>query len=1010
MRFKKLVSGLLACALVATSVFTGDVATAKAEQTAEPAAEIVSGDPIPVSTYNFQVSGDNAQGTLGSGVVLKSSPNNAANSPELNDYTEAPKFVAGRSGKAGDYAVDTEGKHGIVLPDKQLGENYTVSFWVKPTDVTKGKWATSVLFVGRSEVTAEPAQWVSMCTADNKGTLDCWSLGNSDNRQIALKQDEWQMLTIVQSGEGAKFYLNGEKKIDKSTGYHKAMVDANQYIALGTNHWDGNFYGCYDDVSVYNQTLTDDQVYRLYSGKGEKELFTEGAFSIDPSEAFKLLKAKSRTVSAVLPNGVSKENVTVSFASNKPEFAAVDAETGEVTGVAAGTATITATATYKDSTVQPKTATVDVTVEEPKGNALAADYDFANSTGKILKDISGNGHDATIHGADAKFENGALVFHGGKKDAADPDYVDLPIGILESLDDPEQFTIEVEFSKTDDVLNAWLFCLGATPSEPGYNYLFLSPNFENTKLRSGIRGNSGTGTATEKLFNTSSVPEKGKSYTVYMVFDQGKISLYWNGIKIQGEGGKEFLDSGYSLMEDVVKNGCKGDYANILGYIGKSCWSPDEYYKGTVSKFKIHNKVMTDDEVAETFSETFNKIFKADIEKSLLGDKNEAMDKVLYNLPLPSNYEGAAITWTSNKPEVISADGTVNNQAANTDVELTATVVSGKLTGTAKFNFTVLPADRSSLAEPVENAKKAKEDPFRSDKSKAELESLIAKAATVNQSGIEKLIADINKAIEKADYSPLYMNPFTEIKDDFNPAISDMITLSPNKTATVKKDGVEVPASVKDAVEITYESLAPEVATVDENGTVSGKTVGYAMIVTKLSAKYDQFTLEYYTLVKVDLNMNGVKASAKAASLAKGKTTTVKLTIPKEISDLKPTKTYRATGAVSVNKTTGKITAKSAGTGKVYVKVSAAGKSITKSFNVNVGELTGPATVKVKKSITLKVKGLKGKVAWSLDKNGKKLATIKNGKLTAKKKAGKVKVTAKVGKVTMTKTITIKKK
>ena len=47
------------------------------------------------------------------------------------------------------------------------------------------------------------------------------------------------------------------------------------------------------------------------------------------------------------------------------------------------------------------------------------------------------------------------------------------------------------------------------------------------------------------------------------------------------------------------------------------------------------------------------------------------------------------------------------------------------------------------------------------------------------------------------------------------------------------------------------------------------------------------------------------------------------------------------------------------------MKVSAAGKSITKSFNVNVGELTGPATVKVKKSITLKVKGLKGKVAWS---------------------------------------------
>ena len=62
------------------------------------------------------------------------------------------------------------------------------------------------------------------------------------------------------------------------------------------------------------------------------------------------------------------------------------------------------------------------------------------------------------------------------------------------------------------------------------------------------------------------------------------------------------------------------------------------------------------------------------------------------------------------------------------------------------------------------------------------------------------------------------------------------------------------------------------------------------------------------------------------------------------------------------------------------------------------------------KSISLKVKGISGRVKWSLDSKGKKLATISaSGKLKAKKKAGKVTVTAKVGSVTMTKTITIKK-
>ena len=55
------------------------------------------------------------------------------------------------------------------------------------------------------------------------------------------------------------------------------------------------------------------------------------------------------------------------------------------------------------------------------------------------------------------------------------------------------------------------------------------------------------------------------------------------------------------------------------------------------------------------------------------------------------------------------------------------------------------------------------------------------------------------------------------------------------------------------------------------------------------------------------------------------------------------------------------------------------------------------------------MKGISGKVKWSLDKKGKKLAKISSsGKLTAKKKKGTVTVTAKVNGVTITKKIKIK--
>ncbi len=252
----------------------------------------------------------------------------------------------------------------------------------------------------------------------------------------------------------------------------------------------------------------------------------------------------------------------------------------------------------------------------------------------------------------------------------------------------------------------------------------------------------------------------------------------------------------------------------------------------------------------------------------------------------------------------------------------------------------------------------------------------------------------------------VYADPFAEIPDNFNPTVGDNMALKPGETASVKKN--EVPQSVKDAVKLTYESLDTDIVTVDANGNVTAKgKLGYALVVTSLSALSDGYTQEYYTLVKVDMDLSGVRATAKATSLAKGKATTINLSIPGGIKD--PATTYRATGAVSVDKS-GKITAKSAGVGKVSVKVSAGGKSIVRKITVKVGEITGTSKVKAGKSITLSVKGLSGKAKWSLDSKGKKLAKITSGGKLTGRKAGKVTVTAKVGGVTMTKKITISKK
>lgn len=1387
MKYKKIVSGLLACAMVVTSAFSGNVTTAKAAE-----------QPTPVGTYDFNTKESQVSPDLGNGVTAKSSC--GVNSDILLDYNDPIKYVPGRSGKAGDYAVDTQGKHGLILPEKQLGDNYTISFWVKPTDISKGKWATSLLFVGRH--TSNNEKWVSIATRDNTGAVACWSTGNRQNGDITVVQDEWQMITLVQRGTDADVYLNGEKKFTKAGAWDKGMEDADQFIALATNKWDGNFYGCYDDVNVYNQALTEDQVRYLYLGTDDKseilQNFTatetlelvegqegqiettiptgieesEVTFSYQSKDTAKatvdtngkvtavaagtvkitttaslangggtatkdttvtvkskgdvleekgitvdktmlLAEGEHQTIKVTLPQGLTKDDVTLTFKSSDSAKATVDA-TGKVTAVAVGETDITITAVSKSDTTKKAEATTKVTVrgavqatidynfndsalpadvevvgkgaaastatpafdkgrtndaadksiklgeyalglpvenlgskytismwlnpseklavnqavfiagqKEPAeewvgfagtagntdtmakaklwsnsqsyesahttfseptfpindwtmltltqngstlkfyqdgklvktqegvtealngagrklfvgatywdGDALfkglvddivvysdilsdsevlklyrgdkteedllgegeitaapsklnvnmgeskdftitlpggvttenaeiiytsndtakatvvkdsedplkatvtgvaagdavitakvkintttkettvtvkvndpsaekpevAADYDFAGAqTGdNTLVDKSENGNDAWLEGNNITFKDGVMTL-------GDQSYVELPLEIMDSLDDKEKFTIEIEFAKNKNCgNNAWLFCLGSKVKSSGTNYMFLSPNFEGKTLRSGIKNSS-----TEKLFATSTQPEIDKTYTVNMVFDHGTIRLYWNGIQVKGDDGNE-LKSGYSIMDDVVTPGTEN---GVLGFIGRSCWAPDGYYQGKVSKFKVYNKALTNDEVQEAYREPFEKNFKDNFTvDKILGSKNPSKDEVKYNLPLPSTFEEMPITWETSNKDVITDKGTVMNQAADTQVVLTAKVGSGILTAETTFTLTVKPADKTALTTAVAEAKKALDDPYRSDNSKAKIQALVKKAeAVLSQTEVDTLVKNIEKAIANKEYSDLYLDPFTEI--DKVDLVKENVSVMPKGTVSVMNKAV--PTAVKDIVTVTYKSQTPSVATVNSSGTVTGVKAGYALILTTVTAKSDGYAVEYQTLVKVDLDVKKITAKAKKAKLAKGKTTTISVTYPKTYSTaLKNSAkvTYRATGAVSVNKS-GRITAKKAGTGKVYVKVSLAGKSITKTVTVKVGEITGPTSVKIKKSIQLKVKGISGKVKWSLDKKGKKLAKItQKGKLTALKKAGKVKVTAKVGGVTMTKTITIKKK
>jgi Bacterial surface proteins containing Ig-like domains len=1064
MRYKKIVSGLLACAMVVTSAFAGNVATVRAEGEADL--------PVPVSTYDFNATEDAPTvGTMKEGVKAVLGQTN------LPDYEGEFEYGAGRSGEERDFAVST-GKYGLRLPDNQLGENYSISFWVKPTAVDKWGWATSLLFVGTHE---EPAKWISIATRNNQGAVVCWSFLGSHNQNgdIALKNNEWAMLTLVQKGDDVGIYLNGEKKVGSGT-WARSMVDENQYITLAANNWDGQLQGLYDDVDIYNTALTDEQVKAIYAADTADvnwgAVLEKEGFTVDPaSDEISMIKGKNREISVKPPASIPADLINITYASQNANVATVS-EAGLITAVAAGNTTVSITVQVGEVSI---TKEIAVTVTETGNQEIAAEYDFSQVVDGNIVDISGQENHAKIYGTqgtDYEFLEGNVLNIKSNNSG-----IDLPKSIMDVLDDPEEFTIQTTFAKSSACgNNAWLFCFGSIPKSSGTNYLFLSPNFEGSTLRAGIKNSN-----VEKLFGTSIQPVIDKEYTVNMVFNHGKVRLYWNGIQIQGGNGNE-LDSGYSIMDDVVTPGTQN---GVLGFIGKSCWTGDKNYQGKISAFKVYNRAMTNDEVQTAYQDTFQANFASEVTaESILGN-NKSKDEVRYNLSLPSAYEEVPITWESLTPEVVSDAGVVTNGTAAQVARLKASVTSGLLHAETEITVTVQPADKTELNKILAEAEAATKNAYYSDASKAEVQAVIDRAkAAVTQTAVDNAARSLQNAMNKLDYSDLYKNPFTEIDES---KLKDEISLAPNGTESI---AVALPDSIKDIVTVTYASEDTGVASVDETGLVTGKSVGYTRVTATVKAVYDGFEMEYQTLAKVDFDINGVTAKAgtskleigktattnitlgysaaiqamkltpvvtyratgsvavdskgkvtakkagtgkvfvkvsmagksitetitfsvafdmskvtakaNAASLAKGKTTTVKVTMPTAVKNQKPVVSYSASGAVTVDDK-GKVKAQKAGTGKVTVTVAAAGKSVKKTVTIKVGELTGKSSVKVRKSITLKVEGISGKVKWSVNKSSLAKITQK-GKLTAKK-AGKVKVTAKVGKVTMTKTITIKK-
>ena len=149
---------------------------------------------------------------------------------------------------------------------------FTFNIWFKRLESEPSSKAWETILGGQSGFEIESCS--SNSVHDAKIKAYSWGGG-----LFAFNFDKWNMLTMVQNGSNALFYLNGELKL---TGTFKTLVSGNYFIGSWRDTTSQNYRGYMSDARIYSTALSADDILELYhtpiSLSNNGTLLTQGEY------------------------------------------------------------------------------------------------------------------------------------------------------------------------------------------------------------------------------------------------------------------------------------------------------------------------------------------------------------------------------------------------------------------------------------------------------------------------------------------------------------------------------------------------------------------------------------------------------------------------------------------------------------------------------------------------------------------------------------------------------------
>lgn len=199
--------------------------------------------PEPVAVFTFDEHLGDEMGNVDQGSV---SGNRIDNSGGNLIYEE------GRFG----HALRLDGDSGIRLPDNLITNDvYSFGLWLNPTGLSQ---FTTAFFGAASQ-----DSWISVVpNGPGDGNTQLWSgtawFDGDTGTQIST--GTWTHFAAVNNGGSLTLYLDGEAVFSADNFPDVFSPASNAVFALGVNYWDTPFEGLVDELVIYDQPLTAEEV------------------------------------------------------------------------------------------------------------------------------------------------------------------------------------------------------------------------------------------------------------------------------------------------------------------------------------------------------------------------------------------------------------------------------------------------------------------------------------------------------------------------------------------------------------------------------------------------------------------------------------------------------------------------------------------------------------------------------------------------------------------------------